>query len=89
MLVQGIVMAWIFPRLGGAGLRHALCFAWLMGAFLVSYIALGEAGKYAVPAIGSWLAVEFVTGLLQFTLFGLVLGLVYRRAPREAMSVRG
>lgn len=87
MLVQGSVMAWLYPRLEGAGrsVWHAIRFAWLMGAFLVSYIGLAEAGKYAVPAIGLWLAVETVAGFLQFTLFGLLLGLLHRRARREAM----
>ncbi len=82
MLVQGSVMAFLYPRLEGAGksILHAVTFAWLMGAFLVSYIALGEAGKYAVPSVGAWLAVESAAGLAQFTLFGLLLGLIHRRA---------
>ncbi len=91
MIVQGLVMAWLYPRLEGAGrsLWHALRFAWLMGAFLVSYIALAEAGKYAVPAIGPWIAVEVVAGFLQYTLFGLLLGLIHRRAAQRAMAAGG
>jgi hypothetical protein len=90
MLIQGSVMAWLYPRLEGAGrsLWHGVRFAWLMGAFLVSYIALAEAGKYAVPAIGPWLVVETVAGFFQFTLFGLALGLVHRRAAGAAIPVR-
>jgi hypothetical protein len=82
MLIQGGVMAFLYSRLEGAGksFLHAVTFAWLMGAFLVSYIALGEAGKYAVPSVSAWLAVEVGAGLAQFTLFGLLLGLIYRRA---------
>jgi hypothetical protein len=67
MLIQGGVIAWLYPRVADAGQStwHAVRFAWLMGGFLVSYIALGEAGKYAVPAVGSWLAVEVVAGFFQ------------------------
>jgi hypothetical protein len=80
MLIQGGVAAYLYPRLSGAGSTpgHALGFAWLLGAFLVSYVALGEAGKYAVPAVGSWIAVEATAGLAQYTLFGLLLWLVHR-----------
>lgn len=87
MLVQGGVIAYLYPRLKDAGrsIAHAVVFAWLIGAVLVSYIAFGEAGKYAVPSIGSWLAVELSAGFAQFTLFGVLLGLVHRRsAPRRS-----
>src|SRR2546427_6598813 len=33
-------------------------FSWALGGFLASYIVLGEAGKYAIPSIASWIAVE-------------------------------
>jgi hypothetical protein len=90
MLVQGLVMAWLYPRLDGAGssIWHALRFAWVMGAFLVSYIALGESGKYLVPSIASWLAVETIAGFCQFTLFGLMLGLLHRGAVRGAVPMK-
>lgn len=56
-----------------------------MGAFLVSYIALDEVAKYMVPSTASWIAVELGAGLIQYTVFGLLLGLVYReRATRGA-----
>lgn len=80
MLVQGAVLAFLYGRMvGSAGsLRRAVGFAWLAGAFLVSYIALGEAGKYTVPGIRSWIGVEVAAGFVQFTFYGILLGLVYR-----------
>ena len=56
----------------------AVKFAWLAGAFLVSYIALGEADKYSVPAVVPWIAVETIAGIVQFTFYGVLLGFVYR-----------
>ena len=55
----------------------AVRFAWLVGAFLVSYIALGEAAKYSVPSIPAWIAIEANVGFVQYTLFGILLGLAH------------
>jgi hypothetical protein len=49
-----------------------------MGAVLGSYIALAEAGKYAVTDVGSWFVVEAGAAAVQFTVFGLLLGLIHR-----------
>ncbi len=62
-------------------LRAALGFAWLMGLFLGSYIALVEPSKYAAPSIASWIGVEASATLVQFTLFGLLLAWVHRPRP--------
>ena len=89
MLIQGSILSYLYVRLGDQqrSFRHAVSFGWVTGGFLVSYIALTEAAKYAVPAIGSWIAVEATAGLAQFTLYGLLLGLVYR-VPGTASTTR-
>ncbi len=80
MLIQGIVLSVLYARFAGgkSTTKSALGFSWLTGAFLVSYTACAEAAKYMVPSVGSWIAVELAVGLVQFTLFGLLLGLIYR-----------
>ena len=80
MMIQGSIMAYLYAQVPGAGrsIGHAVFFAWLVGGILVSYEALAEAGKYSVPAIGSWIAVEVGAGLVQFTLYGALLGWVHR-----------
>ena len=80
MIIQGSVMSFAFAdsRFSGKSLVHAVMFAWLFGAFLVSYIALGEAAKYAVPGVPSWIAVELLAGFVQFTLAGIFLGFAHR-----------
>jgi hypothetical protein len=81
MVIQGAILTGIFAgsRFNNGKLMDAVRFSWLFGAFLVSYIALAEAGKYSVPSVGSWFAVEAGAGAVQFTLAGLVLGLVNRK----------
>ena len=86
MIIQGVVFALLFPRFhrGGNALRDALLLSWAIGAVLTSYVVLGEAGKYAVPSTGRWALVELGTAFVQFTLFGVLLGLIHRRGVLRA-----
>lgn len=82
MIVQGAVMSIVFANsmFSGKSVFHAVVFSWLFGAFLVSYIGLAEAAKYAVPSVPSWIGVEFLVGSFQFTIAGIFLGLAHRRS---------
>jgi hypothetical protein len=91
MVIQGTIFGVLFPvfNRGPNTIRNAIVFSWTLGAFLASYIVLGEAGKYAIPSIASWIAVESSTALVQYTLFGVLLGLVHRSAPAPVATVAG
>jgi len=94
MIIQGSVLSYVFAnsRFAGRSRMDAVRFAWLFGAFLVSYIALGEAAKYNVPSIPAWSAVEAGVGFVQFTLVGLFLGLAHgagESVARHSMRVDG
>ncbi len=93
MLIQGSVLSYLYGRIVGSGdtIKSAVKFAWLVGGFLLSYIALAEAAKYSVPAVIPWIAVEAVVGFAQFTFYGVLLGLVYREraiATGTGMSLK-
>jgi len=81
MLIQGVVLTCLYSRLAlrFAGMFGGLAFSLLMGAFLGSYIALGEPSKYLVSSRLDWFVVEAPTSLVQFTLFGLLLGLIHQK----------
>ncbi|MSR07049.1 MAG: hypothetical protein EXR93_08300 [Gemmatimonadetes bacterium] len=81
MLIQGATCALLFPTFdtGKSTIRNALVFSWTIGGFLASYIVLAEAGKYMIPSIPSWILVEGSAAAAQFTIFGLLLGLLHRR----------
>ena len=90
MLIQGVVLSVLYARFAGGKsmTKSALGFSWLMGAFLVSYTACAEAAKYMVPSVASWIAVELAVGSVQFTVFGLLLGLIYReKTERGGVSL--
>ena len=85
MLIQGSVLSYLYDRTRFArqSVQGAIQFAWLAGGFLVSYIALAEAAKYRVPQIGSWIAVEAIAGFAQFTIYGILLGLIHRKSEQK------
>lgn len=82
MLIQGAVLSVLYARIFRAHhtIKNAVGFSWMMGAFLVSYMALAEVAKYTVPSTASWIGVEMASGFVQFTVFGILLWLVYRGA---------
>ncbi len=82
MVIQGTLFALLYPTFarGSATVGNGILFSWALGGFLASYIVLGEAGKYAIPSIPSWIAVEAGAAAVQYTVFGALLGLIHRRA---------
>jgi hypothetical protein len=80
MLIQGLIFAWLYPVYanGESTLRKSVGFSWIIGGFLASYIVLGEVGKYAIPSVSGWIAVESSAAFVQYTLFGALLGLIHR-----------
>src|SRR5260370_27018884 len=76
MIIQGSVLSYAFAnsRFAGRSSMDAVRFTWLFGAFLVSYIALGEAAKYNVASIPAWSAVEAAVGFVYFPFVGMSFG---------------
>ena len=89
MIIQGLIFAWLYPvfAAGASTVRKGIAFSWFLGGFLASYIVLGEVGKYAIPSVSGWIGVELSAAFVQFTLFGIGLGLIHRRkAAPSAMA---
>jgi hypothetical protein len=86
MIVQGTILSVVYAgsRFRDGSMLGAMKLSWLLGAFLVSYIGLAEAAKYTVPAIPSWIGVEFLSGAIQFTLAGAFLALSHRLGSTTA-----
>ncbi|MBI5771221.1 MAG: DUF1761 domain-containing protein [Verrucomicrobia bacterium] len=86
MIVQGAVMAALYPRWyrGGAPAVEGIKFGLLMGVFLFSVSTLANAAKIEVKGLGGFLAVQAVFHLLQFVAAGAAVGLVFGRLPAKA-----
>lgn len=79
MLIQGAVLAALYPLIshGANAVVEGLLFGWLMGLFLASSAVIAEAAKQRVTALRTWLVVESLYYLIQFSLTGLAIGLIY------------
>lgn len=80
MLIQGLVIALVYPRYyrGGNPVLEGVKFSLLMGAVVYSVMGLATAAKFDINPAPLFLAYSAVFQLLQFTLTGIALGLIYR-----------
>ncbi len=82
MIIEALIFCFVMSRLwpDGASIKHALVVSACFGGFLASYIVLAEPAKYAAPSVSAWVAVEGTASFVQFAVFGVLLGLIYRKA---------
>ncbi|HEX9655787.1 MAG TPA: hypothetical protein VGB89_02585 [Bacteroidota bacterium] len=80
MVIQGALLSHLYTYYcqGDSTAKKGLIFGLMTGLILVSYIALVEPSKYDVPSVSSWITVEGIAGIVQFSLFGILLGLLFR-----------
>lgn len=81
MLIQGVIMAYLFPFFyrDGNAVRQGIRFGLVMGLFLFSVSTLANAAKIEVSSMSSWLMVQSAFHLIQFTLAGAGIGLVFKK----------
>lgn len=79
MILQGLVLAYLYPLIsrGGAVLPEGLRFGLLMGLFMASSAVFAEAAKQRVTSLPTWLVLESVYYLIQFSLAGLAIAFAY------------
>ena len=88
LLITMLVAAFIYAKgyEGGAGFPEGARFGFLIGLFMVGL----SLGNYAVFNIGSQLAASMaVAGLVEWTIVGIVIGLVYRPSPSAVRRTAG
>ncbi|MGQ0694196.1 MAG: DUF1761 domain-containing protein [Nitrospiraceae bacterium] len=87
MLMQGLVLSYLYPLFarGRHSAKTGAVFGLLMGVLLASSAVFAEAGKQNVTSLSTWLALESLYFLLQFSLVGAVMGTIYAKGE----SARG
>jgi len=87
MVLQAAVVAYVYPFFyrGGAPITEGAIFGLLLGVFMGSNAVLAEAGKNQVGPLRTWIVLEGSYYLLQFTVVGLVVGVVYGVLPTRAV----
>lgn len=81
MIIQGVIISGSLAvlRSENVSIKDALKVSYSFGLFLVSYIALTEPAKYAVPSLFDWILIEGSAGIVQYGIYGLVLGFIHKR----------
>ncbi len=82
MLVQGLLFAWIYPRLFSTArsewLNSAAAFALVLGLLAWSFTTLPVAAKYRMTSVSSFLMLESAFTLLQFLIVAPLIALAWR-----------
>ena len=80
ILTQGLILSLLFPlfKIAGAGVVRGLKFVALIGGFFWTSHVLAFIAKQTIQDAPLFVAMETIYLGLQFGLFGLLLGLIYR-----------
>ena len=80
ILIQGAILSWLYPRVrfAGSGPRRGLKLALAIGVFFWTSHVLAFVAKQAVSDAWLFVAMETVYLALQFGIFGVLIGLIYR-----------
>jgi len=86
ILVQGIILSALFPRvmLRGDSLLRGRKFSLLAGAFFWTSHVLAFVAKQSVETSMTFIAMETVYLALQFALFGVLIGVIHREPQAAA-----
>lgn len=78
MIIQGIVIAYLYPFYVKEKntIAAAIKFNLLMGLFLFSVSTLANGAKIMVSSMQTWLMIQIVFHLLQFSVAGILIGLI-------------
>ena len=79
MLIQGPILAYLYPRWRGGGprLSSAFKFCLLMGLFFASGTVIALAAKSQIANLPLWFGLNFAFHFLQFSLTALVFAAVF------------
>ena len=86
IVLQGVLLSTLFPmlRTEGTPLRRGIRFALITGAFFWTSHVLAFVAKQTVPEAWSFIWMETGYLLLQFGLFGLIIGVIHRGGASRA-----
>lgn len=86
ILIQGAILSGLFPlvKLSGSPIVRGLKFSLIVGAFFWTSHVLAFVAKQAMQDAPLFVAMETGYLAVQFGVFGVLVGLIYKGLPREA-----
>ena len=81
-VVSGIAFAILYPftNFSGAPLLRGLKFGLLIAFIIVPFIALDLPARFDLPSMGTWIWVQALTGILHYTVAGILVALIYGKS---------
>jgi len=85
ILIQGFVLSFLYPyvKFKGQGIYRGLKYSLLIGVFFWSSHVLAFVAKRVVDSSLSFVAMESFYLLIQFGVYGLLIGIIYGKALEE------
>ena len=86
MILQGVIFAWVYPRLTANATGMSGAFRFAMGAALLSwsFTTLAVAAKSPMTSIGGYMLIETGFTIVQFLLVGPALALAARASTSSS-----
>ena len=80
IVLQGILLCALFPMLKaeGSSFRRGFRFALIIGAFFWTSHVLAFVAKQEIPGASAFIWMETLYLVLQFGVFGLIIGIIHR-----------
>jgi hypothetical protein len=82
MIVQGIILAWVYSLTSGPRsahpMRSAITFNLVIGLFFISGTVLALAAKAEIAHLTAWFGYNLAFSAVQFLMSGIAFGLVFR-----------
>ena len=85
IVLQGILLCILFPMLKtqGSSFQRGIKFALITGAFFWTSHVLAFVAKQQVPGASAFIWMETLYLVLQFGVFGLIIGFIHRRGTSD------
>lgn len=86
VLIQGIVIAYLYPRYyrGGNPVLQGIKFSLIIGLMVYTVMGFATAAKMQIEPVSTFLMYHTIFQFIQFTVTGAALGFIYGRIPTSS-----
>lgn len=89
ILIQGLVFSWLYPKCYGGGnpIWEGVRFNLIVGLLVYTAMGFATAAKIQIEPISSFLIFHTIFQIIQFSLTGAAIGLIYGRIGQTSQHV--
>jgi len=84
-VVMGVAFSILYPmtRFSGTDMMKGLKFGLLVGCIMVPFVALDIPGRFQIPSVETWALTQGILGFVHYAIAGILVGLIFKSAPKE------